>query len=418
MKIMVLGSGIIGTTTAWYLAEKGHEVHVIDRQATAGQETSFANAGQISPGYSAPWAAPGIPLKALKWMLSKHSPLVIHPTTDPAFYRFLVSILGECNEQRYSINKSRMLRLAEYSRSVLNQYLEQHHPQFCHQKKGTLQLFRKPAQLKQAKTDVQILQQSGVEHELLSVAECVDREPALGSISSKLVGGLRLPNDQTGDCQQLTQALAESCKDSGVQFHYGEQIQSVSKNLNRITAVTTDQGEYSADVYVMAMGSYSGAFLKSLGIHSPVYPVKGYSITLPIHNADMAPRSTLMDESYKVAITRLGERIRVAGMAELHGFNLQLREKRRSTLHYVVKDLFPQAFKEGVEDEFWTGLRPMTPDGTPLVGASPVDNLFLNTGHGTLGWTMAFGSARLIADLISGHKPEITHEDLDLSRYG
>ena len=416
MKILVLGSGVIGVTTAYYLALQGHQVDVIDRQANAGLETSFANAGQISPGYSSPWAAPGIPFKALKWMLSKHSPLIINPRPDWDKIQFIGRLFGQCNARRYAINKSRMLRLAEYSRDSLRQFQQQVKLDFDHQSLGTLQLFRTRKQLKAAQKDMAILDQLDIPYQSLHVNDCVKAEPALQRVKHKIVGGLRLPGDETGDCFKLTQSLSEACKKLGVKFHFNCEIVRIEQQHQYISQVITSQGPFIADRYVMALGSYSTALLKTLGIQSPVYPVQGYSITLPIDDIEAAPVSTIMDETYKVAITRLGARLRVAGMAELNGFHQRLNAKRRETLRHVASDLFPQA-ASAVEDEFWTGLRPMTPDGTPIVGASPIENLYLNTGHGTLGWTMSFGSARLLADIITGRSPDIAYQDLSIARY-
>ncbi len=416
MHVLVLGSGIIGTTSAYYLAKQGHRVTVVDRQAAAAMETSFANAGQISPGYSAPWAAPGIPLKAIKWMMSKHSPLVVNPKPEWSKLKFMGRMLANCNSSRYALNKSRMLRLAEYSRVSLQQFQQELGLEYDGESKGTLQLFRTEKQLKAAAKDIALLEQNNIPYELLDADGCVAVEPGLAAVKHKIAGGLRLVLDQTGDCFKLATQLVERCKQMGVEFKFNTQIHSLNMQQQQIVSVTTDEGELVADRYVMALGSYATALLKQVGIDSPVYPVKGYSITLPVINPDAAPVSTIMDETYKVAVTRLGDRIRIAGTAELNGFDLSLNEKRRNTIRHVVADLFP-AGVDFTEDEFWTGLRPMTPDGTPLIGATKVSNLFLNTGHGTLGWTMSFGSGRLLADVISGRQPDIACEDLSIQRY-
>jgi D-amino-acid dehydrogenase len=416
MQILVLGSGIIGTTTAYYLAKQGHSVTVVDRQSGAGLETSFANAGQISPGYAAPWAAPGIPLKAIKWMIGRYSPLVVNPRPDWEKIKFIAKMLMNCNSSSYSINKGRMLRLAEYSRTCLQQLQQETGISYDAESKGTLQLFRTHKQLNAAQKDIALLEQYQVPYELLDADACVAVEPGLNAVKHKIVGGLRLILDQTGDCFKLTEQLVGHCKQLGVNFRFDTNILSINMDQGEIRAVSTDAGDMKADRYVMAMGSYSTKLLKQIGINSPVYPVKGYSITLPVINEKAAPVSTIMDETYKVAITRLGDRIRVAGTAELNGYDLALNDKRRGTIHHVVSDLFPDGVDMS-EDNFWTGLRPMTPDGTPLIGATKIDNLFLNTGHGTLGWTMSFGSARLLSDIISGNKANIDHEDLSISRY-
>ncbi|TFW18460.1 D-amino acid dehydrogenase [Massilia arenosa] len=416
MKVIVLGSGVIGTTTAYYLAKAGHEVTVIDRQPGAGLETSFANAGEVSPGYASPWAGPGVPAKAVKWLTMKHSPLVVRPSLDPAQWRWMFSMLANCNQKSYEINKGRMVRLAEYSRDVLIQLRRDTGIAYDDRAQGTLQVFRTQKQLDGAAGDIAVLKEYGVPYEVLDAAGCTRAEPALARVQDKIVGGLRLPGDETGDCFIFTQRLAEMAAALGVKFVAGVTIQRVKYEGDRITGVVTSAGEHRADSYVLALGSYSPLMLRELGIKIPVYPVKGYSITVPITDAAGAPESTVMDETYKVAITRLGDRIRVGGTAELAGYDLTLRPARRETLEHSVNDLFPLG-GDTSKATFWCGLRPMTPDGTPVVGPTPYRNLFLNTGHGTLGWTMACGSGRVLADMLSGRQPEISLDGLFMDRY-
>lgn len=416
MKIIVLGSGIIGVTTAYYLARQGHEVEVIDRQPAAALETSYANAGQVSPGYSAPWAAPGIPLKAIKWLFSQHSPLVIRPTADPKQWWWMAQMLRNCTADAYSVNKARMLRLASYSRECFGALRAETGIRYDERTQGTLQLFRTQKQVDDAANDITVLEQCGVPYELLDPSGCIAAEPALARVREKIAGGLRLPNDETGDCFQFTQALAALAAERGVVFRYQTAIRGIEAEGGRITGVVTAAGRLRADSYVMALGSYSPQLLKPLGITIPVYPVKGYSITVPISDPSGAPVSTVMDETHKVAVTRLGDRIRAAGTAELAGYDLSLRESRRRTVDHVVRDLFP-AGCDVAQGEFWCGLRPMTPDGTPLVGATSISNLYLNTGHGTLGWTLSCGSGHLLADIISGRTPEIRSDGLGIERY-
>jgi len=417
MHAIVIGSGVIGTTTAYYLNRLGYQVTVLDRQPRSGLETSFANAGQISPGYSAPWAGPGIPMKAIKWMLSEHSPLVIRPSKmDATMFRFIVMMMRNCTAARYHINKARMLKVAEYSRQALDELRKETGISYDERTRGTLQVFRTDAQVQGAKKDTDILEECNIPYESLSVDGCIAAEPALKHVREKIRGGLRLPLDETGDCLMFTQNLAVTCITKGVVFRYGVNIEALLMNNGKISGVKTDQGVLTADQYVMALGSYSPQLLKPVGIDIPVYPVKGYSITVPIVNPEDAPVSTVMDETYKVAITRLGDRVRVAGTAELTGHDLSLREERRQTVRFVVSDMFPKAANM-TEDNFWTGLRPMTPDGTPVIGATPHSNLFINTGHGTLGWTMACGSGLLLADIMAGQKSDIDLEGLDMRRY-
>ena len=417
MRVLILGSGVIGTTVAYYLARAGHDVEVIERQPGPALETSYANAGEISPGYSAPWAGPGVPLKAIQWLMMQHSPLVIKPMLDPAMWRWSLSMLRNCTEARYRINKGRMVRLAEYSRDCLKALRADIGIAYDEREQGTLQLFRTQKQLDATAKDIDILKEYGVPYQqLLDRSGYLKYEPALAGVQEKFVGALRLPGDETGDCFKFTNRLAEEAKALGVKFRFGVDIQSIERSGSRITGVQTAAGLLSADRYVLALGSYSTQMLAPLGLRIPVYPVKGFSITVPITDAAQAPESTVMDETHKIAITRLGERIRVGGTAQLSGFDLSLNDERRRTLEFVISDLFPNG-GDVRRAEFWTGLRPMTPDGTPILGATPIDNLFLSTGHGTLGWTMAAGTGRVMADLISGRQPEISMEGLTVARY-
>lgn len=405
MKVVILGSGVIGVTSAWYLAQAGHEVTVLDRQPAPALETSFANAGEVSPGYASPWAAPGIPLKAIKWMFEKHAPLVIQPRLDPAMWRWMAQMLRNCTAARYEVNKARMVRVAEYSRDKLRELRAETGIAYDERTLGTLQVFRTRAQLDAVAKDTAVLDRYGVPYERLDVDGCVRAEPALARVRDKIVGGLRLPGDETGDCLTFTRALAVKAAEAGVAFRQNVTIRAIEQEAGRITGVHTDAGRVTGDAYVVALGSYSPRLLAPLGLRLPVFPVKGYSITVPITDPAGAPVSTVMDETHKVAVTRLGDRIRVAGMAELAGFDLSLDPRRRATVEHVVDDLFPTG-GDTARAEFWCGLRPMTPDGTPVIGATRFSNLYLNTGHGTLGWTMSCGSAAALAEMISGTRPD------------
>jgi D-amino-acid dehydrogenase len=416
VKVLVLGSGVIGVTSAYYLARAGHDVTVVDRQAAPALETSFANAGEVSPGYSSPWAGPGVPLKAIKWLLMKHGPLVIRPKPDPAMWIFLLRLLRNCTSARYAVNKGRMIPIAEYSRDCLRALRGEIGIDYDERSRGTLQLFRHASQLDQTGEDIAVLKQYGVPYEVLDRDGCIAAEPALASVRDKIAGGLRLPEDETGDCHMFTQALAREAGKLGVRFMFDVGIDGLIADSSRVNGVATSAGVLSADGYVVALGSWSSRLLRPLGISLPVYPVKGYSITVPIVDATGAPESTVMDESYKVAITRLGDRIRVGGTAELSGYSTTLHAARRATLNHSLTDLFPRG-GDLARAKFWSGLRPMTPDGPPVIGATRYGNLHLNTGHGTLGWTMACGSGRVLADLLSGRKPDIDASELAIGRY-
>src|SRR5690606_28999852 len=417
MRVLILGGGVIGTTSAYYLARAGFEVVVVDRQPAVAMETSFANAGQVSPGYASPWAAPGVPLKAIKWLMQRHAPLAIKLTGDIRQYLWMAQMLRNCTAARYAVNKERMVRLSEYSRDCLDELRAETGIDYEGRQLGTTQLFRTQAQLDAAAKDIAVLEASGVPYELLDRVGIARAEPALARVSDKLSGALRLPNDQTGDCQMFTTRLAGMARELGVEFRFEQNIQRLEYAGDRLSGVWIDGKLEKADRYVLALGSYSADMLEPLGLRAPVYPLKGYSLTVPISDAAMAPVSTVLDETYKVAITRFDQRIRVGGMAEIAGHDLSLDPRRRATLAMVVSDLFPLG-GDPATAELWTGLRPATPDGTPIVGATPYRNLFLNTGHGTLGWTMACGSGRLLADLLLSRRPQISTEGLDIFRYG
>lgn len=428
MRVLVLGSGVVGVTSAYYLAQKGFDVTVVDRQPAVGLETSFANAGQISPGYAAPWAAPGVPMKALKWLFQRHSPLSLKPDFTLWQLQWTIKLLQNCNAKSYDRNKERMVRLAEYSRDCLAELRACTGITYEGRTRGTLQVFRTQKQLDAEAKDIAVLERLGVPFEHLDPEGCARVEPALALVKDQLLGGLRLPHDETGDCQLFTTNLAEKAKQLGVKFRHNVSINHLLAKNNKLFGVeiSTDVGTemLEADQYVVALGSYTRQLMQGLGLQIPVYPVKGYSLTVPVINPAAAPVSTVMDETYKVAITRFDDRIRVGGMAELAGFDLSLNPRRRETLEMVLNSLFPNA-GDSSKSLFWTGLRPMTPDGTPIIGkASSVgktnslyDNVWLNTGHGTLGWTMACGSGRLLADLVANLQPAIQSDDLALGRY-
>ncbi len=407
MRIIVIGAGVIGVTSAWYLARAGFEVTVLEREPDAALETSFANAGQISPGYAAPWAAPGVPFKALRWMLQRHSPLHISPDGSLWQWLWMAQMLRNCTAARYARNKSAMVQLAEYSRDSLRALREQERVFYEAASLGTLQVFRKPKQFQAAQRDMQILEACGVAHRLLDADGCVAQEPALAAMGETLVGGLYLPGDETGDCRMFTAALAEKAAQAGVQFRFGSTVTRLQFDRHRVLGAQIGDERLQADQYVLATASFTRALLQPLGLSVPVYPVKGYSLTAAIVDAAAAPRSTVLDETWKVAITRFDQRMRIGGMAELVGFDLRLNVQRRKTLAMVSESLFPGSC-DLAQAQFWTGLRPMTPSGVPLIGRTAYDNLWLNTGHGTLGWTMACGSARLLTDSMAGKRPALS----------
>ncbi len=415
MKVLILGSGVIGVTSAWYLARAGHEVTLVDRQPGPALETSFANGGQISWGAASPWAAPGLLRRSIAWLLRPNSPVVLRPRFDPELWAWLIAMLGQCTNARYLINKERQLRLAHYSHECLVQLRADIGVHYDAQTRGLLILYRSARDLDAAARESTLLANFGVSHRLLDRAGCLAQEPALAGARLRIAGGAHFPADESGDCRRFTDALALRAERAGVSARFSTTIQRIETEGGRIVRVVTDRGVIEADAYVLACGSYSPALLKPLGIRLPVYPVKGYSITAPIVSDAHAPQGTLTDETYKIVVTRLGDRLRAAGTAELAGFDLALRPERIEMLKRMVKEIFPQAALLD-RAEPWAGLRPMTPDNAPVLGATPYPNLFLNTGHGTLGWTMACGSGKILADLVSGKKPDIDLDGLTFDR--
>lgn len=415
MNIIILGSGVIGVTSAYYLALQGHQVTVLERHGSVALDTSFGNAGQISPGYASPWAAPGIPAKAMKWMFAKHSPLTIRPDWTLGQVKWMFEMLKNCDEAAYTTNKLRMVRLAEYSRECLIALRENTDIQYEGRQKGTTQLFRSQQQLDASAKDIEVLKEMGVPYELLDPKGLLEAEPALAHSKVPLAGGLRLPNDETGDCKMFTEQLAKKCQELGVVFHFNTNVTDLDIQDNTVVGLRTAQQTFAADAVLCTLGAYTPEFLKGR-LDIPIYPIKGYSLTIPITHPELAPVSTVLDETYKVAITRFDDRIRVGGMAELRGYDKSLIHSRRETLELMVNDFYAGA-GDVAQASFWTGLRPVTPDSTPIIGATPIKGFWLNAGHGTLGWTMSCGSARVIADLMSGQRPEIEYSDLAISRY-
>ncbi|WP_378947280.1 D-amino acid dehydrogenase [Mesorhizobium sp. ANAO-SY3R2] len=416
MKVLVVGGGVIGVTTAYYLAEAGHEVVVCDRQMGPAQETSYANAGEIAAGYAGPLAAPGVPLKALKWLAMNDSPLVLRPKFDPKMWVWLAKMLRNCTASRYAANKALMMPLAAYSRDMLRVLRAATGISYDERSQGTLQLFRSQEQLDHAASDVSVLDRFEVPYEILDADGCIAAEPALVAARGKISGGLRLPDDETGDCQLFTERLTELCVRRGVVFEFGCKVTSLRSGDGKIRCATTAAGVIDADAFVLATGSYSERFMRKLHQRVPVYPLKGYSLTVPIADAAAAPVSTVIDETHEIAVTRLGDRVRIGGTVELSGFDVTLHESRRAPLERSLNELFP-GVSELNQANFWCGLRPMTPDGPPIVGRTKLSNLFINTGHGMLGWTMACGSGKILADMISGREPEIDSSGLGPQRY-
>lgn len=414
MRIVVIGAGIVGVCTAYCLRRAGFDVTVVERRSGVAQEASFANAGVIAPGYVGPWAAPGMPTKIVAHLFRSESPIVFRPSLDPALWRWLARWLSECRVESYRRNRARMQRLAFYSQTQLKAVRDLHNLDY-EQSTGYLQLFRNPKDLDRATTTQSMLTDLGVRNQLLTADECRGIEPAL-SESAPLAGALHLPDDETGNCAFFAQQLKGIAIRDGVDFKFGAEVRGINASGDRVECLRIDDGEVRADAYVVASGIDGAALLCPLGIRLPMMPVKGYSATVAVDGFEHAPAVGVMDEAYKVAITRMGKRLRIAGTAELGTQGLQLRDGALRTLVKVAHDWFPYAAKYH-QATFWVGARPMLPDGPPVLGATPLSNLFLNLGHGSSGWVMACGSGRVLADVIGGRPPEIDLEGLTLARY-
>jgi len=417
MKVLVLGSGVVGVTCAYYLHRDGHEVTVLDRESAPARETSFANGGQISWSAAQPWAAPGTPANALRWLLRPHSPLIWRPRADPAMWSWLGQFLRNCTTDRYRLHRQRLRRLARLSHESLLAMRRETGIRYAEQSRGTLLLYRDAREFDAAAREAERDPSEGIRCEVLDAKGCAAHEPALARSASVITGGLLYPQDESGDCHLFTQSLARRLQADGVAFRFSTRITSLVADGARLTGVDTDQGRLFADTYVLAAGADSARLLEPLGIRLPVYPLKGYSLTMPITLPQAAPLGSLTDETYKVVITRLGDSLRAAGTAELTGYDRSLTSSRLKTIAHVVRTLFPDA---GDLDraEGWAGLRPMTPDNVPVLGPTVFRNLYLNTGHGTLGWTLACGSGQILADWLAGREPSVNPEGLTSERFG
>lgn len=418
MKVVVLGAGLIGVTTAWWLAREGADVVVLDRQRGPGLETSFANGGQISVNHATPWAAPSTPWKALKWLGRVDAPLLFHLRFDPPLVAWLVHFLANCTRARVRVNTERILRVALYSRRLLALVRAETDVAYDRLGRGILHIFRDRAEYDAALPSVDLMSRLGLERRIVDAAGCVALEPALARVARDLVGGMFSPDDESGDAYAFTVGLAEKAHERGVVFLWNETISRLRAVGDTITAVETASGEEIAgDVFVVALGSYAPLLLKPLGLSLPVYPAKGYSVTLPIAGHTGAPFVSLIDDAYKMVYSRLGDRLRIAGTAEFAGYDASVTPRRARFLLETAMKLFPDG-GDASRAEFWAGLRPSTPDGVPVIGMAPgFRNLVLNSGHGTLGWTMAAGSGRLAADLALGQPPEIPLDGLGLDRF-
>jgi D-amino-acid dehydrogenase len=415
MKVIVLGAGITGVLAAYFLASRGHEVEVIERQQDSGLETTYANGGQLSYSHAEPWANPGVLPKVVKWMFRDDAPLVLRFQPDMRMIKWGLRFLANCTHKKAHESTINVLRFSLYSKKVLHEILADVPLDFKHSKAGILHLFSNNKDLDAAIKHAEFQKQYGCEETFMDWEACKKLEPALEHAGRPVVGGIFAGMDESGDALAFTQQLARYCTEKfGTRFHYGTNITTLQGDGEIITQVNTDKGVFKGDAYVMAMGSYSSVFLRQVGIDIPIYPMKGYSISFKAN--EYCPHVSLTDTDHKIVYSRLGDRLRIAGTAEFAGYNHAITEKRITPIVNAVKRLFPKA---SVDDDMvkWACLRPQTPDGPPTLGRTSLRNLYLNTGHGTLGWTLGPGSGKLVADIIENKTPEIELAGLTVTKY-
>jgi D-amino-acid dehydrogenase len=411
MKVLVLGAGLLGTTTAWYLVRAGHDVTVIDRRDGAGLETSFANGGQIAACHAEPWANPDAPLQILRWLRRDDSPLLFRLRMDPAQWLWGARFLAECLPSRTRDNIAQIARLALYSRASLQELRAETGIEYDALARGILHYYTEREEFDRAVAAASIMNEQGLDREAKTVEEAIAIEPALAAARERIVGATYTPSDESGDAHKFTRELARRAEAQGARFLYNHAIEAAGTQGGRVAGIVVRPAGGSAvtltaDAYVVALASYSPLLTGPIGLYLPVYPAKGYSLTVPVANPALAPTVSLTDDSAKIVISRLGERLRFAGTAELSGYSTDLNPVRCAAIARRAREMFPGA-ADYDRATYWAGLRPSTPSNVPLVGRTKFPNLFLNTGHGTLGWTMACGSGRALADIISGRTPEV-----------
>jgi D-amino-acid dehydrogenase len=411
MNVIVLGAGLLGVTSAYYLRQLGHDVTVVDRQATPAAETSFANGGQISVSHAEPWANPGAPKKLLQWLGREDAPLLFRLRADARQWLWGLQFLRECTPARTRHNIVQIVRLGSYSRAMLQALRAERGLQYDQRTQGILHFYTSEQEFAAAEAPAAQMRELGCDRRVISADEAVALEPALRHVRPQLAGATYTAEDESGDANRFARELVQRCIEDGVQFrmsHTVTALRTAGGEIDHVEA-TDAEGRFQrlrADAYVLAMGSLSPLLAAPLGVRLPIYPAKGYSVTMPVKDASLAHQVSLTDDEYKLVFSRLGDRLRIAGTAELNGYDRDLNRVRCEAIVKRVEQLFPGA-GDTEQAQFWTGLRPATPSNVPIIGRSKLPNLFLNTGHGTLGWTHACGSGKSIARIVSGLVPEV-----------
>jgi D-amino-acid dehydrogenase len=406
MRVIVLGGGVIGVASAWYLAQDGCDVTVVERQDGVALETSFANGGQISVSHAEPWAQPGAPLQFLKYLGREDSPLLWRLRADPSQWAWGLRFLRQCTPARMRANIAAILQLALYSRACLQALRKDMLLEYDCLERGILHIYSDCRQWQHALAQAAVMRQYGCERVEKSARECLEIEPALRRAEVDIVGGTYTPGDESGDAHEFSRKLAAKCESRGVKFRFKAAVERIATDGDRVAGIRLTDGEVlSADAYVVALGSHTPLLLRPCGVRLPIFPAKGYSITVPLAADDVAPTVSLTDDGHKLVFSRLGARLRVAGTAEFAGYDATISETRCAAIERRTRALFPGLPQEHVA--YWAGLRPATPGNVPVIGRAAFRNLYVNSGHGTLGWTMACGSGRLLADLVGGRAPEV-----------
>lgn len=416
MKITILGSGVIGITTAYFLAKSGHKVVVIDRQAGAGEECSFSNAAQLSYCNAQPWANRGALKKGIKWMGKSDAPLRFRFNADLQMWKWLTRFVLNCTAAKEAENTKHILDLCMYSREVLHKHESDFNFDFDFKKTGKIFVFEKQADLESYRKQCQLQEIMGAPYQVLNFDELLGYEPNLKHMRGTIIGAIRDPLDDTGDTYKFCVGLEQKLRDMGVEFHYNTSVKDFRIENKKIAAVVTDNGEFKSDMFVLSFGAYSPIIARKIGIKLPMYPLKGYSITVDVKNPDAAPVSSITYQSDRTVFSRIGERMRVSGTAEFAGYNHDVTPERIEMLKRLTRKVFPDCGDVDAAAQ-WACLRPSTPDHRPIIGLSKYDNLFLNTGQGALGWTMSFASAKLTNDMINGKTPDIDVTPHSLKRF-